>query len=112
MSVLDHDGRAVLPWWPRIAGGDAHAGRTETSLLLAIRPDLVRQDRAAPGATAPLASIAGQLRAGGVRAVASNGVLGDPTGASAAEGVALLDGLVTDLATAVAAWRIPTGVPR
>ena len=49
------DGRSVLPWWPRIPGGDAHAGRTETSLLLALRPDLVRLDRAAAGETAPLA---------------------------------------------------------
>jgi mycofactocin system creatininase family protein len=112
MAVLDHDGRAVLPWWPRIAGGDAHAGRTETSLLLAIRPELVRLDRAAPGATAPLASIAGQLRAGGVRAVAPNGVLGDPTGASADEGRALLGGLVADLAAAVARWRVPSGAGR
>ena len=39
-------------------GGDAHAGRTETSLLLALRPDLVRLDRAAAGVTAPLDVIA------------------------------------------------------
>jgi creatinine amidohydrolase len=37
------------------------------------------------------------LRARGVRAVAPNGVLGDPDGASAAEGRALLDAAVEDL---------------
>jgi creatinine amidohydrolase len=36
-----------------------------------------------------------------VRPVSSNGVLGDPTGASAEEGRALLDGLVRDVAAAV-----------
>ena len=44
------------------------------------------------------------LRAGGVRAVSRNGVLGNPAGASAAEGAHLLDQLAADLAAAVAAW--------
>jgi creatinine amidohydrolase len=104
LAALDHDGRAVLAWSPRVPGGDAHAGRTETSLLLALRPDLVRLELAAPGEVAPLATIAPQLRAGGVAAVAPNGVLGDPTGASAAEGDALLAQLAGDLARAVEAW--------
>ena len=43
------------------------------------------------GNTAPLAELLPALRAGGVRAVSPTGVLGDPTGASAAEGAALLD---------------------
>ena len=42
-----------------------------------------------------------RLRAEGVRPVSSNGVLGDPAGASAEEGVALLGALVTDLVAAV-----------
>jgi creatinine amidohydrolase len=46
-----------------------------------------------------------------VRPVSSNGVLGDPTGASADEGVELLDALVTDLAGAVKA-RWPLGPAR
>jgi creatinine amidohydrolase len=36
-----------------------------------------------------------------VRPVSSNGVLGDPTGASAEEGRALLDALVADLVASV-----------
>jgi creatinine amidohydrolase len=42
-----------------------------------------------------------RLRAVGVRPVSSNGVLGDPAGASAEEGHALLASLVSDLAEAV-----------
>jgi creatinine amidohydrolase len=42
-----------------------------------------------------------RLRAVGVRPVSSNGVLGDPAGASAEEGRALLASLVSDLAETV-----------
>ena len=83
--------------------GDAHAGRTETSLLLAIDPGAVRLQLAEPGRTEPIATLLPRLRAEGVRPVSSNGVLGDPTGASAEEGRALLDALVRDLAAAVSA---------
>jgi creatinine amidohydrolase len=93
--------RRVLSWWPRIADGDAHAGRTETSLMLALHPELVRLDRAVPGWTGDL----GAIREHGVRAVSDGGVLGDPTGASAAEGDALLDSLTADLATHYDEWR-------
>ena len=73
-------------WSPRSPGGDAHAGRTETSLMLAIAPDAVRLELAEPGCTEPLESLLPRLRAEGVRPVSANGVLGDPTGASADEG--------------------------
>lgn len=102
VATLDAELRPVVAWWPRIAGGDAHAGRTETALLLALRPDLVRFERAEPGETTPLASLLPRLRAGGVRSVAANGVLGDPTGATAREGTRLLAALVDDLEAAVA----------
>lgn len=103
-ATLDHDGRHVLSWWPHVPGGDAHAGRTETSLLLHLHPRLVRLDRAAAGETAPIAAIADRLRAGGVAAVAPNGVLGDPAGATAEEGRALFDRLGADLEADVTAW--------
>ena len=51
---LRGEGREPLVWWPRVAGGDAHAGATETSLLLTVRPDLVHLERAEIGATAPV----------------------------------------------------------
>jgi mycofactocin system creatininase family protein len=97
VAVLQAEGRRVTCWSPRIPGGDAHAGRTETSLLLALDPAAVRLDRAEPGTTAPLSELIDELRSGGVAAVSANGVLGDPTGASAAEGEEILDALVTDL---------------
>lgn len=99
--VLVAEGRAVTVWFPRMPGGDAHAGRTETSLMAAIDPASVRADRAAPGATAPLADLLPALRSGGVAAVAPNGVLGDPTGADAAQGAALLEALTADLLAAL-----------
>ena len=75
---------AVLAWSPTAAAAgrdaDAHAGRTETSLLLALAPSIVHLDHAEAGATAPLAELLPALRAGGVRSVAPNGVLGDPSG--------------------------------
>jgi mycofactocin precursor peptide peptidase len=82
---------------PGSPANDAHAGRTETSIMLALAPGDVRLDDAARGETRPLADIMPELRAHGVRAVSSNGVLGDPSGASAAEGERLLGCLVADL---------------
>jgi len=76
---------------------DAHAGRMETSIMLALAPDDVLTAAAAPGETRPLAEIMPLLRARGIRAVSPNGVLGDPSGASADEGAKLLDALVADL---------------
>jgi mycofactocin system creatininase family protein len=102
------EGDDVLVWRAMTPGGDAHAGRTETSLLLAIDPGAVRLRLAEPGRTEPIATLLPRLRAEGVRPVSSNGVLGDPTGANAEEGQALLDALGRDLAAAVSAHWAPT----
>jgi mycofactocin system creatininase family protein len=88
-SMLAAAGITLIP--------DAHAGRVETSIMLALAPEDVRLDAAAPGETRPLPEIMAGLRSGGVRRLSPNGVLGDPAGASAAEGAALLDLLVADL---------------
>ena len=113
-AILRAEGRAVEVWFPTIEGGDAHAGRTETSLMLALSPPLpsggavqtegpttVRMELAEAGTTAPLRSLLSALRAGGVRAVSANGVLGDPTGATADEGHHLLAALVASLGALV-----------
>lgn len=94
--------------------GDAHAGRTETSLLLHLAPETVALDRSEPGSTAPFADLLPALRRDGVRAVSANGVLGDPAGASTAEGARLFDALVDGVSAAVdrlvADWGLgPTG---
>jgi creatinine amidohydrolase/Fe(II)-dependent formamide hydrolase-like protein len=97
----------VTGWWPRW-GGDLHAGRTETSLMLALAPDRVREAARAPGDTRPLDEILPLLESGGVRSVSPNGVLGDPTGASPDEGRALLRDAAADLARTVAQLRAGT----
>lgn len=101
VESLRAEGRAALAWWPRVAGGDLHAGRTETSLLLALDPTAVRLERAAPGGTGVSLDA---LRDHGVRAASANGVLGDPAGASAEEGRRLLDALTADLVVSVDAF--------
>jgi mycofactocin precursor peptide peptidase len=104
VATLAAEGRDALSWSPDVPGGDAHAGRTETSLMFALRPELVHVDSLEPGATAPLTELAPRLRAEGVRAVSPNGVLGDPAGAGASEGRELLATLAGQLASAVDAW--------
>ena len=104
VARLRAESRDVLAWSPSRPDGDAHAGRTETSLQLALAPARVRLERAAPGNSRPIAELLPALRSSGVKAVSPNGVLGDPTGASTAEGATLLDALIADLLASVAAW--------
>lgn len=110
VPLLRSEGRDVA-WFPcGVPGGDAHAGRVETSLMLHVEPGVVREDRAEPGETAPLRELLPRMRAHGVRAVSPNGVLGDPAGASAAEGAELLAAMVQRLVVAVESWDVdPTG---
>ncbi len=104
VATLRTEGRRVLSWWPRDPGGDAHAGHTETSVMLAIAPLFVRSAAMAAGRTEPVAVLADRLRTDGVHAVSPNGVLGDPHGASAAHGRALLTRWRIDLIAAVDEW--------
>jgi mycofactocin precursor peptide peptidase len=90
LEVLRDEGRAVDAVPCAVAGADAHAGRTETSLMLHLDPRRVRMSEARPGNVAPLADLMPAMIAGGVAAVSPNGVLGDPRGASAREGSELL----------------------
>ncbi len=91
-----HDITDLVPTWPtgRFGPIDAHAGRTETSLLLHLAPHSVDLDRAEAGNTDALADVLDRLMTDGVAAVSPNGVLGDPAGASAEEGRILLADLV------------------
>jgi len=76
---------------------DLHAGYTETSLMLHLRPESVRLDRAEVGNTQPLSQILPVMMTGGIAAVSPNGVLGDPTEASADEGERVLEAMVADV---------------
>lgn len=108
VALLAAESRRVRAWSPPAAeaGGaaDAHAGFTETSVLLALQPSLVDTGAAEPGCTEPLGMLMPALRAGGVRAVSPNGVLGDPGGASPAAGEAILDRWTASLVAAVEGW--------
>lgn len=101
---LRHEGRDVSlfqPGWD----GDAHAGHTETSLQLVLRPAVVHAERAVVGDTRPIADLLPSLRSGGVLAVTPTGVLGNPTTASAESGRATLAALTDDLLAHVEKWR-------
>ena len=104
LAQLAKESRPVTGWWPRW-GGDLHAGRTETSIMLAIDPDRVRLAEALAGNTSPLAELLPLMQSGGVRSVSPNGVLGDPTGANADEGQVLIQAAAVNLAGLVATLR-------
>ncbi len=76
--------------------GGLHAGEWETSMLLAIRPDLVHMDRGEPGFTGNLEE-ALQGVFSGVKTISENGAIGDPAKASAEHGQRYWDA-VLDLA--------------
>lgn len=111
VDQLTAEGRNVVSWWPkwrrRADGGppDLHAGRIETSLMLAIDPGLVRLELARPGPDTPLDDLLSALRADGVRPVSPTGVLGDPNGASGTEGERFISEFVDDLVLAIEQWR-------
>lgn len=96
-------------WCPCATDGgspsaDAHAGHTETSVLLHISPDDVQTDRWLAGNRAPLHELLPSMRRGGVAAVSPVGVLGDPTTATAAEGERIFDQMVDGCVGRVARW--------
>lgn len=93
-----------VSWVPcENSGGDAHAGRTETSLLLHIAPETVDMSVAIKGNDAPVSQLMAEMNSSGVRAVSDSGILGDPTRASAIEGKALLDELISGICQRIAA---------
>ncbi len=77
---------SALDGIPPEASG-AHAGEWETSIMLALHPELVRMEAAEPGFVEPFdAAAAERLFRDGTASLAANGVLGDPTSATAARG--------------------------
>jgi mycofactocin system creatininase family protein len=108
---LHGEGRRVLAWSPSGSPTDSHAGRTETSVMLALRRGAVYPLRAEPGNTRPLDEIIGTLREAGVAAVSPNGVLGDSTGASAEEGERILRSWTRSLTAALDSWTQGFGGP-
>jgi mycofactocin system creatininase family protein len=102
---LRAEGRDVRAWSPDWRG-DAHAGHSETSIMLSIDAARVDTDQiaAAVGPGEPLATLMGPMRRGGIAAVSRSGVLGDATTAAAGDGERLLAGAAAELAAYVGAW--------
>jgi creatinine amidohydrolase len=86
VALAEREGDLVAVVGTGSPGADAHAGRAETSLLLALEPSLVRETVAVRGLTTPIDELIDELRACGVAPLSPSGVLGDPEGASADEG--------------------------
>jgi mycofactocin precursor peptide peptidase len=101
---LRSEGRDVGWCACMVSGADAHAGHTETSVLLHISPADVLTDRWRPGNGAPLSDLLPSMRRGGVAAVSELGVLGDPTTATAAEGERILAEMIDVCLDRVARW--------
>ena len=96
-AMLNSEQRNIASWWPHIPGADAHAGHTETSLMLAINPNLVRVDKLDVGNVQPMSELQHNLQTQGVKAVSENGILGNASTATAEHGEEMLAALTNDL---------------
>lgn len=91
----------------------AHAGEFETSAMLALRPELVRRERAEAGYMGNMAWAMKQLHKEGVaiEQLSPNGVLGDPTLADADHGRGYVERLADVIASAISVLRETEVVP-
>lgn len=93
----------VLHYWHFMEQELGHAGDAETSMMLAIAPELVHMERAKPGSKKPskaaYAKIAG--KPGSFVKVTGNGVWGDPRSASAEKGRALIREVTAGITKAI-----------
>jgi mycofactocin system creatininase family protein len=104
MALLRYEGRDAAWCSCTVSGADAHAGHTETSVLLHISPADVWVDERLPGNREPLAQLMPQLRQGGIVAVSELGVLGDPTTATAEEGERILTEMIDACLRRIVRW--------
>ncbi len=74
--------------------GGLHAGEWETSMMLALHPELVKMDRAVAGYTGDLETGLQRFLGEGVHVLTDTGVFGDPTTASAEHGLLYIDRLL------------------
>ncbi len=96
----------VLHYWHQMKNDElGHAGEVETSLVLAIAPELVRMEKAQAGAIKPTKSKAAYASIanspGSFVKMTGNGVWGDPKKASAETGQRLLKEITAGLARTI-----------
>jgi creatinine amidohydrolase len=93
---------------PRSHPAIMHADELETSILLALAPEHVDLDRAAPD----YPSYPADFEVAPVRwdEISETGVFGDPTAASAAKGELIVEHVVRTAADLIAAWRERVGL--
>jgi creatinine amidohydrolase len=92
---------------PERAG--VHAGFSETSMMLALRPDLVAMGKARPGLVEKefyrpenLEKSKMESFVHGIKSLSANGILGDPTGSDSDTGKAILERKIGDIAEEIA----------
>jgi creatinine amidohydrolase len=93
--------RAPLEKGIPLSVSGSHAGEFETSMMLAMRPELVRMNAAEAGNPAPFDKIEDKMMSEGIESVSSNGVLGDQRAGDAERGRFYLDRLAEYLAADV-----------
>ncbi len=86
VRTLRSEGRNVSAWSPSGSPCDSHAGHTETSVMLHLRPGTVDMERAAPGNTQPIDVVFERIRRRGVAAVSAARGRGGPPRAPAPPG--------------------------
>lgn len=94
-----------LNYWNMMDIEFDHGGETETSIMLAIRSDYVRMDRAEPG-TVNRRKLKGTYQTltnnpGSFPKISKNGVWGDPRNATATKGQELLDQIIKNIAKVI-----------
>lgn len=94
LSTEGHNAQCYFPYWPERDDIDAHAGCTETSIMLHLAPQSIRADLLVQGQTRPASELIEAMRSAGVASVSSSGVLGDPTIATPELGRELFTDLV------------------
>ena len=93
----------VFHYWHFMEQELGHAGDAETSLILAIAPELVHMERARPGSKKPSKAAFAKMaeRPGSFVKVTGNGVWGDPLKASAEKGRQLMQQVSAGITKAI-----------
>ena len=96
----------ILHYWHMMKPEFDHAGEVETSLVLAIAPELVHMDRARPNSKnlskSRVAYSSLTNTPGSFPKITGNGVWGDPMRASASKGDKLIKEIIANLAKTIA----------